>query len=254
MKINKFKKVGSNKYKVFFDNNSMVIYEDVIIKYNLLYKKEINNELLQKINEDNYKASIYDVALKYISIRMRSKKEIEEYLIKKKYDKKDIDDVIEKLSYQGILNDKEFCKCYVNDKIHLTNNGIDKIKSDLIRLGIEEDVILNAISNIDENILYEKLEKIIKREIKTNTKLPINKMKNKIVNRCISLGYKKEDICEILDSYDLTSTSLIEKDYMKIYNKYKSKYDDVKLKAVIKSKLYQKGYTIEQINNIVSDY
>jgi len=66
MKINKFKKIGTNKYKIFFDNDTLTIYEDVILKYNLLYKKEVSNELLVEINKDNYKASIYDIALKYI--------------------------------------------------------------------------------------------------------------------------------------------------------------------------------------------
>ena len=36
------------------------------------------------------------------------------------------------------------------------------------------------ISNIDNDIVNEKLEKIIKKEIKNNTKLPLNKIKNKI--------------------------------------------------------------------------
>ena len=85
MKINKFKKVGLNKYKIYSDNGVLTIYEDVILKYNLLYKKEIDDTLLEKINMDNYKASIYDSALKYIGVRMRSEKEVNEYLLKKEH-------------------------------------------------------------------------------------------------------------------------------------------------------------------------
>ena len=44
MKINKFKKIGSNKYKIYFDNESLIVYEDVILKYNLLYKS--NNKTI----------------------------------------------------------------------------------------------------------------------------------------------------------------------------------------------------------------
>mgnify|MGYP003539172735 CR=1 FL=1 len=33
--------------------------------------------------------------------------------------------------------------------------------------------------------------------------------------------------------------------------KYSNKYEDYKLKSVLKSKLYQKGYTIEEINKVV---
>ena len=77
-------------------------------------------------------------------------------------------------------------------------------------------------------------------------------MKNKIINRCITLGYKFEDINDILDNYELVSSSNIKNDYDKLYNKYSSKYDEYKLKTVIKSKLYQKGYSVDEINKVIS--
>ena len=251
MKINKFKKIGTNKYKIYFDNEILSIYEDVILKYNLLYKKDIDNDLLCKINEDNFKASIYDISIKYISIRMRSIKELKEYLIRKKFEIKDIDDVINRLIYENILNDSNFAKCYVNDKLLLTNNGPDKIRCELIKLGISDDIISNVISNIDNDIVNKKLEKIIKRELNSNTKLPLNKIKNKIINRCINAGYNYDSIIEILNNYTIKSKSNIEDEYNKLYKKYSLKYEDYKLKQFIKGKLYQKGYSIEEINSII---
>lgn len=250
MKINKFKKIGSNKYKIYFDNESLIVYEDVILKYNLLYKKDIDNDLLIEINKENYKSSIYDVSIKYISVRMRSKKELEEYLKKKKYDQKDIEETIKRLQSQDLLNDEKFAKSYINDKLYLTNYGLTKIKNDLLKLGVEEYIIDAIVNNIDLQVINDKLSKIIDKELKINSKLPINKLNNKIINRCINLGYNYEDILNILNDKNIEGNSNIEYDYKKIYEKYKNKYDEYKLNAVIKSKLYQKGYTIDEINNI----
>lgn len=250
MKINKFKKIGSNKYKIYFDNESLIVYEDVILKYNLLYKKDIDNELLIEINKENYKSSIYDVSIKYISVRMRSKKELEEYLKKKKYDQKDIEETIKRLQSQDLLNDEKFAKSYINDKLYLTNYGLTKIKNDLLKLGVEEYIIDAIVNNIDLQVINDKLSKIIDKELKINSKLPTNKLNNKIINRCINLGYNYEDILNILNDKNIEGNSNIEYDYKKIYEKYKNKYDEYKLNAVIKSKLYQKGYTIDEINNI----
>ena len=250
MKINKFKKIGSNKYKIYFDNESLIVYEDVILKYNLLYKKDIDNELLIEINKENYKSSIYDVSIKYISVRMRSKKELEEYLKKKKYDQKDIEETIKRLQSQDLLNDEKFAKSYINDKLYLTNYGLTKIKNDLLKLGVEEYIIDAIVNNIDLQVINDKLSKIIDKELKINSKLPTNKLNNKIINRCINLGYNSEDILNILNDKNIEGNSNIEYDYKKIYEKYKNKYDEYKLNAVIKSKLYQKGYTIDEINNI----
>ena len=247
MKINKFKKIGSNKYKIYFDNESLIVYEDVILKYNLLYKKDIDNDLLIEINKENYKSSIYDVSIKYISVRMRSKKELEEYLKKKKYDQKDIEETIKRLQSQDLLNDEKFAKSYINDKLYLTNYGLTKIKNDLLKLGVEEYIIDAIVNNIDLQVINDKLSKIIDKELKINSKLPTNKLNNKIINRCINLGYNYEDILNILNDKNIEGNSNIEYDYKKIYEKYKNKYE---LNAVIKSKLYQKGYTIDEINNI----
>ena len=46
MKIKKLK----NKYKIEFDNREPIItYDDIILKYNILYKKELSEELIDKI-------------------------------------------------------------------------------------------------------------------------------------------------------------------------------------------------------------
>lgn len=249
MKINKFKKISSNKYKLFLDDNTMIVYEDIIIKYNLLYKKDIDDKLMKQIEEDNYKYSIYDVAIKYIEVRMRSEKEIYEYLKNKEYNIKDIENTVNKLKKINIINDDLFSKSYINDKLNLTNNGLIKIKNGLLNLGIDESIIDKNIDNIEIDI-NDRIKKIIEKELKINSKYPIFKLKNKIINKCITLGYNYEDILYALDNIKLNSSSDIKKEYDKLYNKYKNKYDDNKLKLFIKNKLYQKGYSIDEINNI----
>lgn len=251
MKIIKYKKISSNKYKIYFDNNSIILYENVILKYNLLLKKEIDERDLIEINEENFRESIYDTALKFIDTRVRSKKEIIDYLRKKKYELNDIDEVIIKLENNGLIDDNYFCKCFVNDKINLSNYGIDKIKNELLKYGIDDSIINSELYNINKSIFEDKLNKIIDKEIKLNNKLPINKLKSKVINKCLNLGYNIEDVNEILNNIKLDSNSDINKDYTKIYNKYKNKYDEYKLDSVIKSKLYQKGYSIEEINKII---
>lgn len=251
MRINKFKKLSGSKYKIFFDNNTLTIYEDVIIKYNLLYKKEIDSDLLIEINKDNYKAGIYDTAIKYIGVRMRSIKEMHEYLIKKGYEEVDVNSTVERLIANGLLNDTLFSKSYTNDKLNLTNDGPNKIRKDLLNLGVNEEIINNTLSEIDKELITDKLNKIIDKTIKVNSKMPLIKLRNKVINRCANLGYNYEDINNIMDNVNLKSTSDIKKEYEKLYMKYSKKYDGYKLETFIKSKLYQKGYSSEEINNIV---
>ena len=54
MKILKFKKQSKDKYKLYFDDNSEItLYEDVIIKNNLLITKQIDKKLLDDLEKEN---------------------------------------------------------------------------------------------------------------------------------------------------------------------------------------------------------
>ena len=74
MKIQKFKKVGRNKYKVLFDNEELTLYEDIILKYDLLITKEISIDMLDEVIKDNNDYEAYNSALNYIEVKMRNKK------------------------------------------------------------------------------------------------------------------------------------------------------------------------------------
>ena len=113
MRINKFKKLGRNKYKVMFDNEELVLYEDIILKHNLLTKKDINIDELEEIVNDNRDYDAYNLALNYIEIRLRSRKEIYEYLKKKEFNESLINDVISKLDDLGLLNNKQYIEAFL---------------------------------------------------------------------------------------------------------------------------------------------
>ena len=83
MKIEKLKRLPSGKYKIIFDNDEkMITYDDVILKNNLLFNREVDKEKLRDINLDTEYYNIYNKVLNYIVKRKRSIKEIKEYLKK----------------------------------------------------------------------------------------------------------------------------------------------------------------------------
>ena len=52
MKILKYKKISRGRYKLTTDTSELVLYEDVILKYDLLIKKEVDLDLIDKIIEE----------------------------------------------------------------------------------------------------------------------------------------------------------------------------------------------------------
>lgn len=242
MHINKFKKVGKNKYKIFLDTTELTIYEDIILKYDLLLKKDISIEDIDKLIDENSYYDAYNMALNYIEVKLRNRKEIIEYLKKKDFSSKCIDYSLEQLDKLNLLDDKRYTEAFVNDKILLSNDGPFKIRKQLVDAEIDEEVIDNYLSSINEEVWKSKLEKLVNKKksiMKSKSYyMFITKMKNDLYN----MGYDKYMIEELLFNIEYSSDAL-SKDFEKANRKFSGD------KNKIISSLLRKGYNYDEINN-----
>ena len=203
MKIEKYELTKKNIYNVYLSNGEVLELNGKVITDNeLLIKKDIDNELYNKLKRDNTICILVDTSVKYIDRRLRSINELRDYLKNKEEDTIIIEEVIDKLIDYKYLDDDRFTKAFIKDKLNFTNWGDYKIKNELKRLGVNEEVIYNNISNIDDNIYYERINKIIDKDISTNKKYGGIKLKNKIYNHLLTLGYSKEKVISIINNYN----------------------------------------------------
>ena len=246
MEIIKFKKDKGNTYKIYFnDGNIISLYDDVIVKYNLLVNKSMDNRLFNEITKYNDFLNGYYKSIKYINKKMRSELEIEKYLIKLDIKKKEIDEIIKLLYKDGYLNRDMYVKAFINDKYNLSNVGPIKIKKDLISLGYSENEFVDYLMSIDWN---ERINKIISKKIKLNHKLSVNALKTKILNEIVKLGYEKSDIIEKINNFDFGDDNIfLEKELVKIKNKYSKKYSGNELEYKVVNYLYKKGFSLDDI-------
>lgn len=253
MKIVRYKKMSKGRYKLTLDNTELILYEDVILKNNLLRTSNINLELLEKVMNENIYYEIYNMALTYIEIKMRTSKEIKDYLNKKNFNTKLIDEVLDRLNKEGYLNEEKYIDAFVNDKVNLTNWGPYKIKKSLLDLELDETLINNKLNTISENIWNGKIEKIINKKLNSLKNKSNYMIKNKLKIDLYNLGYDNNSIEENLNKLNLNNNENIKKEYSKAYNKYSKKYMDQELYQKVKSYLYRKGYKIEEINYMLDN-
>lgn len=202
MKIIKYEKKGNNNYNIYLDNNKKItINEDVILKHKLLYKKEIDEFLLEEILQDNNNYDIYNKCVKYIGVRLRSTNEIREYMQRKNVDVSLIEDTILKLTKHKLLDDEVFTKAFIKDKLNFTTMGPYRIEQELKKHKIDNNIIYKYINEIDYSFLEEKINKQITKLIKSNKNKP--NLKNKIYTNLINLGYSSELINDNLNKYNL---------------------------------------------------
>lgn len=242
MQILKYKYLNGNKYKIFTDADEFILYEDIIIKYNILLKKELSEVEVNNYLKENIKYEYYYKALNFIKIRQRSILEINKYLEKNNLIKKDIDFILDKLQKQGYVDDTMFCKSYINDQMFLKNDGPLKITNNLKKLGVKEEIVLKEIKVFTKELQQEKIKKYIDKQIKLNKNKSLMILKNKLLTNLVLMGYEKEDILLYLQNININEEDLYQKEYEKLFKKLSRKYSGVELERKIKQKLYQKGF------------
>ena len=245
MKIEKYKKLKNGKYELILDDGQKLqLYEEVILKYNLLITKKI--EKFEEINNSNNEYEIYYFALKYLNNRARTKKEVIDYLLKNEYSQELVEKQVNKLEKQGYIDDEIYAKSFLYNKLLITTYGPLKIKQAMLKKGINEIVINNVLTEYTDDIQSEKINKLVLKMIKSNHTKSNNYLKKKIFSDLLSQGFNKYLIQIYLDKHKFESDkSIRQKEYNKLYKKLSKKYEGNELEFIIKQKLYQKGFITE---------
>ncbi len=245
MLINKFTKQKNGQYKIELDNEeSIIVHEDLILKYDLLINKKIDDKKMEKLLEENITFIAYDQAIKYISTKMRSIKEVSEYLLKYEVHKDIINNTIRILVERGYLNDNSYAKSLINDRIHLSSDGPYKIARELEKKGVDESIIQDNLILFNESLQIEKINKIINKLKSTNRNKSSIMLKNKIINYLSNLGYEKCLIVSLVEKEKIISDiDIAKKEYDKLYKKLSRKYQGNELEYKIKEKMYRQGFS-----------
>ncbi len=222
------------------------LYEDVILNFDLLLKKSIDDKERDKILKMNQEYDVYYVALQSLKNRFRSVKDLKELLIKKQYPEEYVNMAIDKLLKQGYLDDCSFAKAYINQQMITTSKGPHKIERELLDKGVSSDIIYRELAVFTKEEQMAKIEKIATRLIKSNRSRGGMVLRKKIIYDLQNLGYDGSIINEGLANVEFSDTKDIQKrEYEKLYRKLSKKYSGRELEFKIREKLYQKGLYYE---------
>ena len=144
----------------------------------------------------------YNSALRFLSYRPRSEKEVIDRL-KIKYQKSNIKDltlvidkVIQKLKEKKFVNDEEFAKLWIESRLRFKPRSIRLIKIELKQKGIDDELIDRLIHN-SEFIIHNDLE-----QAKRLVEKRITRFRNPSASlRASEFGMTREEIYQKLGRY-----------------------------------------------------
>lgn len=142
----------------------------------------------------------YNKALKFLSYRPRSEKEVRDKLIKIKTPEILIEEIIKKLRDYKFLDDLEFAKMFARERSILKHKPVRVIKFELKQKGISEDLIEEVLTDSkEEEKDLEKAKEIIQKKIIRYKGLDSYKIREKLSRFLVSRGFDYDTIKEAID-------------------------------------------------------
>ena len=215
------------RFNVYLDGKfAFGIDEETLVRENLKVGQEVSSRYTHKLVYGATVEKLVDKALRFLSFRPRSEKEVRDYLWKKARRKKVgllsfqsptlgnsgslIDEVIVRLKDLGYVDDKAFVSWWLEQRIRFRPRGKMLLRSELFAKGIDRDLIEEELSkySTEDELSWAKrvLEKRVSRwdnksDFKSKRKVGLGREeRKKLSSHLARRGFTWEVIEEIIDS------------------------------------------------------
>ncbi|MCX7921808.1 MAG: recombination regulator RecX [Clostridia bacterium] len=147
---------------VYIDGKySFSVAEEDYLSLNLYENRELTTDEVDNIKNNISFRTAKSTAIKFLSLKMRSGKEVFNKLILEGFDTEAAESVVEELKAIGYINDELYAQKYIFDRSKLKPKAKKLIKLELVSKGIGEDIADNVLGNweVDEETVAESLVK-----------------------------------------------------------------------------------------------
>ena len=160
MEIKRIVKSKKEMYQVYFDDGqSLKVHEESLVRYLLVPGKELTQEEFETLKESLEYDRAYTSALKYISYKLRSVKELEAYL-SEYYEQKLVRQTVYRLQDEGYLNDEAYAEAFRNTVFNTSDKGPMHLVRELKKQGISNDLIEKEREVLDNMIDSDRMNKL----------------------------------------------------------------------------------------------
>jgi len=194
-------KKNANRCSVFIDGEFAfgMMSQDAYLM-GLKVGNEISPAELDKLKQTVVLTDAKNLALKYLSYSMRTKREVITKLKTYEFSDDLIDEVISFLEQHRYIDDSNYAEKYISEKLR-TGYGEWRIKQELIRKGIDPEVISSCLEENQEDAT-QKILGLLEKKIKSETEDEFNKKeRQKIYNFLNSRGFGYDDTKSALRLY-----------------------------------------------------
>jgi regulatory protein len=180
-------KKNPRRFNIFLDGQfAFGADEDLVVDYRLVVGKNIDSGDLEKIIFDAEVGKLMERVYGLSSFRMRSEKEVRDYLKRLSFKRKlkgdeelspiVIESTIDRAIKKGLINDKDFAKAWIDSRRKSKNKGKIALKQELFQKGIDKEIVEENLTDSEgEGKLAEQAIEKKSRIWKNLSKLELRK-------------------------------------------------------------------------------
>ncbi|MFC1729282.1 regulatory protein RecX [candidate division KSB1 bacterium] len=187
-------------YRCSFEKGGPLdIDQDMLIRHELHVGKTLSGKMYDTLKRESETAHARESALRLLSYRARSRKELIKRLRGKGFQMSIVDSVMNGLKEKGLVDDEEFAKLFVSDLIRRRPAGTFLIKSELQKKGIEGPVIERIIEDtFRKHDPVELAGECARQWLKRHAKTPEPERRKKLSHYLYQRGFSWTIIEDVL--------------------------------------------------------
>jgi len=245
---------NKNKFKVMTSAGEYSFCEDTILKHYIFKGKSFSEEEFTKILDSEQVNNLFNKTLNFISYQIRSHKEIDEYLKKHQATSVQCEQIIDRLTSLGYLNDDMYALNML-DSICLKKKGPLFLVQKLKEKGIAETIITNVLQSYPIDLQLELALEITKNQLQKKNYLPEKKQKQNLYEKLLRDGFGSDVISRVLSQVEFVDESdeTLAKEITRLQIKYRDideKTVDMKIIANLMGKGYEYSRIVKKIKEI----
>lgn len=244
--------------KIDHQSISLHLPANYVLKHQLENGQVIEQEEFQEMQTYEFVFKGYKKALKYLTTRDYTKKQMEDKLSKvDNLNSEHIGIIVELLEDHHLIDDEAYANNFVR-RASKTGIGIRKAILKLKEKGINDDILAQLRENHSRELEVEKAKKIAKKVYQSNKSKSRTAMMHALRDKLFYNGFEADVIDEAMNSIpyefdERLEKAILEKEYDKALKKYARKYQDRELENKIFVSLGRKGFTFDMIKEVIEE-
>ncbi|WP_025641707.1 regulatory protein RecX [Schnuerera ultunensis] len=168
---------------------------EIQYKYGLKEGMVLDQDFVEEVLLEEEQLKANNTALSYLTHRKRTEKEIIDKLKKKGFEENIIEKTLDYLQNYGLVDDLDFASSFARDKIKLNKQGPQRIKYELYRKGISQEIIEKILKEDDE---YPRALELAKKKLPSYKNDNRDKIYRKLGGFLQRRGYSYDCISRVL--------------------------------------------------------